>query len=68
MHVKATADSELENFWRELVLAKCWLKDLKAPKAPNRYRFGAFGFNNFPGGRRWYRTTDPLLVRQVLSP
>jgi hypothetical protein len=20
------------------------------------------------GGRRWYRTTDPLLVRQVLSP
>ena len=20
------------------------------------------------GGRRWFRTTDPLLVRQVLSP
>jgi hypothetical protein len=23
---------------------------------------------SYGGGRRWYRTTDPLLVRQVLSP
>jgi hypothetical protein len=22
----------------------------------------------YVGGRRWFRTTDPLLVRQVLSP
>ena len=23
---------------------------------------------SYVGGRRWFRTTDPLLVRQVLSP
>ncbi len=29
---------------------------------------GAFAHNMLLGGRRWFRTTDPLLVRQVLSP
>jgi hypothetical protein len=38
-------------------------------KNPGLTTTGALAFScSYGGGRRWYRTTDPLLVRQVLSP
>ncbi len=54
--------------WESRRVCRMFANTQPKTKSPDGDSVGALVYRMFHGGRRWYRTTDPLLVRQVLSP